>query len=242
MQMQRAGLVATATALLLIAGLTIWLWFQLPASVPIPVHYNLRGEPDGWADRLGAISGFVVLLGITAGVSATFFLAPRFDPRGNDLSESAGFIVTWIGFLVLMVVVATVIALKMATATAGAAGNAVVVEPGGNPIRLPVAALSALLVCVGIGLPYTRANFMLGIRTPWTLSSRLAWERTHKLGRWLFILAGACGILSATSLEGVWIVAGALAPAGLAVVTVFIYSYFVWKGDGARDSKSSDAT
>ena len=40
-----------------------------------------------------------------------------------------------------------------------------------------------------------RSNFMMGIRTPWTLSSDLAWEKTHRLGGWLFMVAGALMIV-----------------------------------------------
>jgi uncharacterized membrane protein len=71
-----------------------------------------------------------------------------------------------------------------------------------------------------------RKNFFVGIRTPWTLTSDVVWERTHRFAGWLFVLAGA-----------VWIVGGLLraSPAVLVVAVLVamlvpaVYSYFLYR-------------
>jgi len=71
-----------------------------------------------------------------------------------------------------------------------------------------------------------RKNFFVGIRTPWTLTSDVVWERTHRLAGWLFVLAGL-----------VWIVGGLLhaSPVVLVVAALAagfipaIYSYFLYR-------------
>ena len=35
-----------------------------------------------------------------------------------------------------------------------------------------------------------RPNWFVGIKTPWTLISKLSWIKTHRLGEWLFMVMG----------------------------------------------------
>ena len=56
-------------------------------------------------------------------------------------------------------------------------------------------AMSLLFIFIGNYLGKVRRNFWAGIRTPWTLSSEVVWERTHRLGGWLFVAVGLLGIV-----------------------------------------------
>jgi uncharacterized membrane protein len=38
-------------------------------------------------------------------------------------------------------------------------------------------------------------NTLVGIRTPWTIANELIWDKTHRLGGWLFVLSGIVLIL-----------------------------------------------
>lgn len=55
-------------------------------------------------------------------------------------------------------------------------------------------ALSALFIFIGNYLGKLRRNFWGGIRTPWTLASDTVWERTHRLGGWLYVAAGVISL------------------------------------------------
>ncbi|MDZ4805550.1 MAG: SdpI family protein [Candidatus Eisenbacteria bacterium] len=67
----------------------------------------------------------------------------------------------------------------------------------------------------------------------WTLTSRLAWDRSHRLGSKLFMGAGllfiAAGIIGKPWALGV-------AVGGTVMVTIITvgYSYVIWKGDPNR--------
>ena len=50
--------------------------------------------------------------------------------------------------------------------------------------------LGALFVSLGNVLGKIRPNWLVGIRTPWTMSSKLAWSKTHRVGGWLFVALG----------------------------------------------------
>jgi uncharacterized membrane protein len=56
-------------------------------------------------------------------------------------------------------------------------------------------AISALFIFVGNYLGKLRRNFWGGIRTPWALASDVMWERTHRLGGWLFVMGGLLGLI-----------------------------------------------
>ncbi|MBI3872538.1 MAG: SdpI family protein [candidate division Zixibacteria bacterium] len=90
--------------------------------------------------------------------------------------------------------------------------------------------IGGFFVVLGSVMGKIRPNWFFGIRTPWTLSSKLSWSKTHRLGGWLMILAGVvtmgAGALSPTLAFTVMI-------AGLIVtmVPLIVYSYIVWRND-----------
>lgn len=52
---------------------------------------------------------------------------------------------------------------------------------------LPAAAMFVFVL--GALLPHTERNWFMGIRTPWTISNDIVWNKTHKLGSRLFEIA-----------------------------------------------------
>jgi uncharacterized membrane protein len=92
--------------------------------------------------------------------------------------------------------------------------------------RITLCGTSLFLVVVGNYLGQIRRNWWVGIRTPWTLADAEVWRRTHRIGGWLFVLAGTASFLAAfagapASVVGVPV----LAAAAVAVS----YSYVVYR-------------
>lgn len=56
-----------------------------------------------------------------------------------------------------------------------------------------------LFVLISSYLKKFPENCFVGIRIPWTLASEKAWNRTHREGRWVLIMAGALATASAFS-------------------------------------------
>jgi uncharacterized membrane protein len=55
--------------------------------------------------------------------------------------------------------------------------------------------LGLLFFYIGILCENAKRNWFIGIRTPWTLSNEVVWDKTHKIGGKLFKIAGVIALL-----------------------------------------------
>ena len=97
--------------------------------------------------------------------------------------------------------------------------------PGAN-ITTPVIALMGLMwVALGLMLPRFRRNPIVGVRTPWTLTSDENWAKTQRFAGYSMVVGGLLGLVAGVvgGGPGVWIAIGAfmasaLVPAGYSLV------------------------
>lgn len=203
-------------SLLLLAAMLVLLattWSVAPDR--IPTHWNAAGEVDGWGTR---VTGLLLPPLFALGLYLGFLFAPRVDPgRANYASFPDA-------YLVIRTAVLAVLALFYGIACLSARGVAVSMQ-----VVAPLA-VGLLFVVLGSVMGKIRPNWFVGIRTPWTISSKVAWVRTHRLGGWLFIALGlgfvATGLVGGP-MSAPWIVGAVLGMVGV----LFAYSYFAWRGD-----------
>ncbi len=212
----RGVLIFSAIILALMFLISFWAWMQIPAGTQVPIHWNVQGEVDGYGSKFW---GLLLQPLITTGIVLLFAAIPRLEPRRQNLLRSIkAYTRFWVAFIVFMLVLH--LALVAATLGYGLQIGLIV------PLMVGV-----LFVVIGNYMGKIRSNFMMGIRTPWTLSSELAWNKTHRLGGKLFMLTGAVTILAALfgSPEATFMImmAGVF---GIFLVA-FPYSYIIWKND-----------
>jgi immunity protein, SdpI family len=96
-------------------------------------------------------------------------------------------------------------------------------------------ATGLFFVVLGNFMGKIRPNWFVGVRTPWTLSSKLSWTKTHRLAGWLFIgmgiLIAALGVVRTG-----WMFALTVSISVASVVGMFAYSYWVFRNDPDRTS------
>ena len=99
-------------------------------------------------------------------------------------------------------------------------------------------ALGLLFVVLGNVMGKIRPNWFVGVRTPWTLSSKKSWTKTHRLAGWLFI---AMGLLAAAwgLLQSAWMFGLMLAFDGGCVLAIVVYSYLVYRNDPLRTAPAN---
>lgn len=203
---------------LTIAGVGAWVMTAGPGGL-MPVHYGLTGEVDRWGTRL-EVGGLIVGLGLllaVLGVGLGVVAARSADPARQRTLRAAQ--------LVCLVTIGAV------AIFAGWASLTGVTSIAGG---LPMAGLSLILVMIGAFLGRVGPNPFVGLRTPWTYKSRLAWDRSNRLaGRLLFLLGlfGVAASFLAPQPAGlVVLIAGVLA----AVVWSVFESWRVWRADPDR--------
>ncbi|RDI99989.1 DUF1648 domain-containing protein [Dyella solisilvae] len=180
MKLSHSLLVSLAFVVVALAAVA-WLYPSLPQQVPI--HWNMQGVPDGYRPRpWGAAMPVLVM----AGFALLLWLLPRISPRGFELSTFASV------YALLMLAVQAALLVILLAGLLVSAGYAV---PMWKVMSL---SLGALLMVLGNFMGKLRKNFFIGIRTPWTLASDAVWERTHRVGGWIFVATGALVMLAAS--------------------------------------------
>jgi uncharacterized membrane protein len=200
--------------------LSAWAWTQLPAGAQVPIHWGIDGRVDGYASKE---VGLLLLPLTAAGIAGLLSLIPRFEPRRANLERSGQ------AYGAIWIVIVALIGAIHALAVAVALGAELDVT------RLILIGVGVLFLVIGNYLPKVRPNYLVGIRTPWTLASDLSWVRTHRVGGRLFVAEGfvliGLGLLGARPEMLAVAIVGAIV---IELAVVFVYSYQVWKLDPGK--------
>lgn len=151
---------------------------------PIPVHFDLAGTADGWADRSQVGIGLVLLAAI--GLVLSIGMGRQADRQSDDPSRRRGLIVAQ-GVLLLSFSLVTILFAALALSANG----------GGLPKGILMAGLGIIFAAIGAFLGRVGPNPFVGVRTPWTFKSRLAWERSNRLAGRLFFFGGLAAVVAA---------------------------------------------
>ncbi len=145
----------------------------LPEGTLIPMHYDFAGHVIH-SDGKGAL---FILPAIAAFVQACLIALPRIArmaPKGKPYPAAVAGVV--------MVALATVFFV---------ADSALVLHqfyPAFDILRATFMATGATLIVVGNILGKLRQNYVVGIRTRWTLSNATVWDKTHRFtGKLMFV-------------------------------------------------------
>ncbi len=166
-------LLVTSIVILLpvLAGLA--LWSQLPEQVPM--HWNAKGEIDGWGSKTVFVFGLPLVL---LGFHWLCVFGTLADPKKKNHTEKILHLVFWI--------IPVLSVLLSALTYFAAMGKDVQME-----IVMPVF-MGLLFVIIGNYLPKCKQSYTIGIKIPWTLDSEENWNKTHRFAGWLWM---ACGIV-----------------------------------------------
>ncbi|GAA0824253.1 SdpI family protein [Streptosporangium amethystogenes subsp. fukuiense] len=219
----RPGLIGSAVALLVSAGVSIWGWIQIPDDALLPVHWGPSGEADRFAGKIEAL-GLLPL--IMLGLCVMFVVLPRLLPRRRHMASSAHtYTAAWIGSLALLTGIHTV---SIVNATGGEL----------PVVRFVIAGVGALFLVLGNYLPKTRSNWAVGVRTPWTMQSERSWRLTHRLAGRLFAGLGVVLLVIAFLLPLPALFPVVLVGAAVASLVPLTYSWWVWRAEqgGSADT------
>jgi|SRR5579884_335695 len=181
----------------------------------VPIHWGANGEVNGYGPKwAGTFLYPLMSIGIYVLVRGLMAAGPRLGGRETTAANLKLAKLIMVGILLFMLVV------QLAT-TAAAMGISF------DMSLVSTLAISVLFIFLGNYMGKMQRNFWMGIRTPWTITNAVVWERTHRLGGWLFVAVGLIGIVcSFIPALRLWAVPGLI----IAIcIFLCIYSYVCYQ-------------
>ena len=190
--------------------LALALYPQMPAQMA--THWNAQGVADGFTSRFW---GMFLLPFIVTGVALLLWVVPFIDPRKENIARFRTYYDWFVVFFLLFMLYVDVLTLLWN------------LDYRFNMTQMIIPGIGVLFLFIGVMVRHAKRNYLIGIRTPWTLANEEVWDRTHRLGGWIFTGAG---VLSFAGIffpdQAIWILLGALL---VAVVVTVIYSWWVFQ-------------
>ena len=177
------------------------------------MHWNINGEIDRYGDKMELIL-IPILLPLL--IYVIFLVIPKIDPKnklnkmGNKLQTIKILLTTFMSILALFII------------------YSVKNQSIDNPNYI-VLSIGVLYIILGNYFKTIKANYFIGIRTPWTLENETVWKETHKLGGKIWFLGGIIVVLSSLILDKQPNLTVFLIVTGIITIIPIVYSYIVFE-------------
>jgi len=200
-------------------GLLAFAIWRFGEAGPLPMHYGLSGQVNRWGDRAELA---LTELGMALTLGVLYALLPALaQPRAatSTLARAVP-VARWL-----------LLAASLCTSLIMAATGFGLVSGGHSPLPMLAAFVSLLLLAIGAWLGKVEPNPFVGVRTYWSLRSRLAWDKSNRLMGRIAFWAGVIGLVSfpfAPQPLGMERILGAL---GVGAIAAIFESWRVWRSD-----------
>ena len=197
---------------LFILNITASIYFYLNFPAKVPTHWNFQGQIDGWSDKTFGAFFFPVLYIF---MYLLFTALPHIDPKKEQYQQ---FEKTYSIFKNLILAFLTIVFLLTGLAGLG--------------YQIPIGTIVPILVgllfiIIGNYMGKIKSNWLMGMRTPWTLSNEEVWNKTSRLSGKLMVISGIimmlCSIIPANYIIFAFLIA-VLIP----TIVPTIYSYWLY--------------
>lgn len=188
-----------------------YIWSSLPETVP--THWNYKGEIDDWGSKNSLILITFLLSAVTY---ILFTIIPLIDPKkriqtmGNKYHNLKFLMVLFMSALAVFIIYSV----KEQSIT--------------NP-SLVIFAIGILFMLLGNYMKTIKANYFIGIRTPWTLENENVWKSTHKLAGKLWFVGGLVIAISSLTASKKFNSIFFISVTLLITLIPFVYSYLEYK-------------
>lgn len=206
--------VALVVWLLPIAYL-VYVYPRLPDT--IAVHFDYKGDPNGWGPRRQLWLAVLLLAGISMGVNILVRFLPRIDPKKKAVYSQGALMK--IGYAIVFFMAA----LNVLIIYASVQGHFAMKQSFFFPL------IGLFYAYLGNLFNSLKPNYFVGIRTPWTLENETVWRKTHQWGGRVWVIGGlAMAVATLVLPNGPAFVVFLSGTACLALAPI-IYSYWCYR-------------
>lgn len=183
---------------------------QLPLLVA--THWGADGQANGYSTREFSIYFLPILM---AGLYFLFLFLPSIDPYKKNFSQFKNHYDNFVAIIMFFLLYIHAITIYWNL------GNYF------NMIQVLSPAFAVLFYYAGILTENAHQNWFVGIRTPWTMSNKIVWQKTHILGGKLFKITGLIALFSLILPNfAIFLI---IVPPLITATIVFVYSYFEYQ-------------
>lgn len=175
----------------------------------MPIHFDINGEADGYANKFLAIVILPLIL-LATHLFLWFMLSQ--DPKKYNQYP---FMLT--------------IARYMTPALSLIINGLIYLKAWGYKMNISFIILilvGVLFILLGNYMPKVKQNYTMGIRTPWTLNDEGNWIKTHRFGGKVFVFVGVCMMFLAFIKQSTWYLILLIV---VSVLLIYIYSYIIYR-------------
>jgi len=217
-------LYAAASIGLVLLSFIMGIYFYPTMPAQVASHWGINGGVNGYCSKF---CGLFLMPAISLVLLAFFFIIPKIDPLKKNIEKFR----KHFDFFVLLII-AFLFYLHLLTIGWNLGLRF-------NMVQFLSPAFGVLLFYCGVLIGNAKRNWSIGIRTPWTLSDDVVWEKTHRIGAKLFKASGIISFFGIL-LPGYSILL-IIAPVIIAAVYSVAYSYLEFNkrhGDKKRIRRS----
>lgn len=198
--------------LLVLLSLIISFYFVPKLPDRIAIHWNYKGEADGYMSKTWGVFLMPIVLFV---MFLMFVFIPKLDPLKKNVESFRKY---FDGFIIVLFLFMLAIHLQI---------NLWAVGIQISPNKLFSIGLGILFYYSGIMLNHSKRNWYIGLKTPWTLSSDAVWDKTHKLGAKLVKISAIIALFGVLFQNYAMFIV--LAPIIISFIYLTIYSYIEYK-------------
>jgi len=205
--------IAILCLLLLFFVIGIYFYFFSP-SIPerMASHWNVRGHVDGYIPKFW---GLFLLPLLSLVIFLLFIILPYIYPLRDNIEKFRKY---YDGFMILTIAFLFYVYLLIILWNTGVRIS---------KYQLLAPAFGALFYYSGVLMEKAERNWLVGIRTAWTLSSDEVWRKTNKLGGKLFKLAGCIAVIGILFPRYAFFFT--FVPAALVIICTSVYSFIAYQ-------------
>lgn len=207
--MKKNNLIIWGTILVSFA-IGIYFYFKMPEQMAS--HWNEKGEVEGYLPKFW---GLFLMPIISVACLLLFLFIPKIDPLKANIQKFRKYFDRFITIFMLFFLYIYMLTILW---NLGFKFNMAYLMPP---------ALSILFYYCGVLIENSKRNWFIGIKTPWTLSNEVVWEKTHKIGGKLFKAAAIISLIGLFFADYVFYFL--IIPISFAGIYSIIYSYLEYQ-------------